>query len=142
MTYNINMKQKLKVGRPTMYTVDTLKEVDRYLKSCKDVTLKNGKTEVHLPKVEGLAVFIGVHKDTLYEWAKIHEEFSDALERVKNEQFIRLIDQGLSGNYNPTIAKLLLSNIHGLRDDRKEVLVQNGFSLAELFTGGVMNEDR
>lgn len=36
------------------------------------------------------AGMIGVHRDTLYEWAKVHDEFSDALKRHKAKRVFKL----------------------------------------------------
>ena len=68
-----------------------------------------------LPSIEGLARYLEVSRDTLYEWEKQYPEFSDILEAVRAEQADRLINNGLSGDYNPTITKLMLSK-HGYSD--------------------------
>ena len=83
--------------------------------STKGTELYKTKLNVKLPSIEGLARYLGVSRDTLYEWAKEHEEFSDILEIVRAEQADRLINNGLAGDYNPTIAKLLLHK-HGYSD--------------------------
>lgn len=106
-------KPVLFVGRPTIYDEKTIKKTKKYIEGCID-DLKAGK--VNLPKVEGLALYLKVHRDTLYEWAKKHDEFSDILESLKQEQANRLLDCGLAGKYNPTIVKLLLVK-HGYRDE-------------------------
>lgn len=130
--------KKRKVGRPTKYSKGILKKSERYIKSCTDEfkrtiieeTIKNKgnkkvktrkiqaiKTRlvVKLPKAEGLALFLGVTRSTLYEWAKDHEEFSDILEKINQIQADRVINEALAGNYNPLIAKLLLGK-HGYKD--------------------------
>lgn len=119
------------------YDPKYIKEVDKYLISRKDrnvsyiikknaTTLKSNKKKqqvvygtrfkVNLPTIEGFAKYIGFSKKTLYNWAKAKKDFRKALDKIKAEQKTRLIDMGLSGNYNPTIAKLILSNNHGMRD--------------------------
>lgn len=62
-----------------------------------------------LPTVEQLAHTLGISRDSLYE----RKEFSDILERLKQVQAHLLINKGLIGDYNSTIAKLLLSSKHG-----------------------------
>ena len=89
----------------------------------------SSKIKVNLPTVEGFAAFIDVNKTTLYEWEKIHPEFSNALESIRAEQHKRLIDNGLSGDYNPTIAKLILSSNHGMAEKTEN---KTELSLAEL----------
>lgn len=116
-------------GRPTDYSDKVLKAAKKYLKECEDepvqetiglsakgTELYKNKLNVNLPTIEGLSAYLKVNRDTLYEWAKIHKEFSDTLEDIKAEQAKRLINSGLSGDYNSTIAKLILSSNHGMRE--------------------------
>jgi len=141
-----------KGGRPTKWNCedhngDTLDKTREYLESCvdkgrsftreeipalegkenekKEYELVEHKAKVNIPSVQGLAAFLKVSGDTLYEWAvnddgvlteKERIEFSDTLEELKNIQGNRLISKGLSGDYNPTIAKLLLSSNHGMAE--------------------------
>lgn len=112
-------------GRPTKYTDEMPAKVDEYLTTCVDTYTTFHKTQgqssdsyerikqVNLPSVVGLALYLGVNKTTLYEWAKQHEEFSNAFEKVLAEQEKRLLENGVSGEYNSTIAKLILSSNHG-----------------------------
>lgn len=71
---------------------------------------------VRLPTIEGYALFIGVHRSTLYDWEDEHEDISDTLEILRHEQKTRVMNMGLSGEYNSTIAKLILSANHDMRD--------------------------
>lgn len=115
-------------GRPSKYKEEYKKIVSKYLKLRVDkevrvLTKEMGKTKVYekkikvdLPTLEGFASFLGVNKDTLYEWAKQYEGFSDSLDRIVAEQQKRLLNAGLSGDYNPMIAKLILSSNHGMRE--------------------------
>lgn len=97
-------------GRPTEYNDEILKKAKEYIVSCKD-----SKKAVRLPKAEGLALYLGVTRKTLYNWADEHEEFLHMLEEINNNQVEKLIDNGLSGKYNSTIAKLVLAK-HGYKD--------------------------
>ncbi len=113
-------EKQITFGRPTLYSPNILEGVRDYLQSCNDE--QDGKNlRVNLPKVEGLARYLNVSKDTLYEWAKKYPDFSDALREIKNEQYCRLIDEGLAGRYNPAIAKLMLSANHGLTEVSKNI---------------------
>jgi hypothetical protein len=110
------------------YKEEYVNKVDEYIELCVDEDLNmnkqankekgyqifNTKIKVNLPTIEGFARFIGVNKTSLYEWEKIHPRFSNALGLIRTEQRQRLIDNGLSGDYNPTIAKLILSANHGM----------------------------
>lgn len=122
-----------KVGRPTSYSKETHKKAIGYLDSCGEVhevkerpvvkTDDVGEqrvTEEHyvqskiiLPTVEGLALVLNVHRDTLYEWGSKHPEFSDILDHLKKKQANMLIQYGLTGEYNSVIAKMILSSKHG-----------------------------
>jgi hypothetical protein len=117
-----------KLGRPEEYKEDYISKVDEYLSSRQDQEYEFHKTrgdksdsfeekiKVKLPTVEGFALFIGVNKTSLYEWEKKHPLFSNALDKIRHEQMQRLLDKGLSGDYNPVIAKLILSSNHGFRE--------------------------
>lgn len=116
-------------GRPSKYDPSFIAEADKYIKesqdeevqelvglSAKGTELYKKKLKVNIPTIESFAVRLGVNKTTLYEWAKDNEEFSNALSRIKTEQQKRLMNSGLSGDYNPTIAKLVLSANHDMRE--------------------------
>lgn len=117
-------------GRPTDYSDDIIQKTKDYIELCRDEwevyerpDIKDGdvidtqdvRKKVKLPSVEGLAVYLDVSRDTLYEWARVHTEFSYTLEKVKALQAETLINKGLSGDYNSTIAKLILTK-HGYTD--------------------------
>lgn len=57
-----------------------------------------------LPAIINFAKHIGVSVDTVYQWIKRHEEFSDAFTRAKDLQKWFLIENGLNGCYNPAFA--------------------------------------
>ena len=56
----------------------------------------------------------------MYEWAKLNPKFKVVLERLNDRQAEQLINNGLAGTYNSTIAKMLLSAKHGIHE-RTEV---------------------
>lgn len=91
-------------------------KIDEYLKMRQDEELSFQKVKVKLPTIEGFADYINVERKTLYNWEKDHPGFAKALEKIRQEQLQRLIDRGLEGSYNPTIAKLILSANHGMRE--------------------------
>ncbi len=70
---------------------------------------------VRLPTIEGLALHLKIHRDTLYSWEKTHPEFSDIMEELRQRQANALIHHGVEGRYNSTIAKVLLTK-HGYRE--------------------------
>ena len=117
------------MARPTKYTPAILEKTKKYIKLTEDedvqvVKQENGekgyimyenKLKVRLPSIEGLAFYLKVNKDTIHEWKKIHKKFSDLIRELLAKQGELLINKGLSGEYNSTIAKLLLSK-HGFRE--------------------------
>jgi len=107
-----------KTGRPTKYNEDVHEKIKTYLKENIDSYDKD-RLKVNLPTVTGFALYLGVNKDTLYEWAGKYPIFSDSLNLIVQEQEKRLINSGLSGAYNPTIAKLILSSNHGYAENTK-----------------------
>jgi hypothetical protein len=123
-------KEKNKGGRPEEYKEEYCEKVDEYLKECQDEEIRvikqsnlekgyemyDNRLKVKLPTIEGFALFIGVSKKSIYNWEKDNPKFLHSLDKIKTEQQQRLIDKGLSGDYNSTIAKLILSANHGMRE--------------------------
>ena len=96
-------------GRPSEYKKEYIASVDEYLEQYKDL----GDTT---PTKEGFAIFIGTTKPTIYAWAEKHEEFLYALEKIESQQGRDLQNNGLSGKFNSTITKLMLSANHDMRE--------------------------
>lgn len=112
-------------GRPQEYKADeTIKLCREYLDACIDEEYERIKTDgdkstsydnlvrVKIPTIEGLAVHLKIARSTIYEWKDTYSEFSDIIEELQATQAERLLNNGLSGTYNPTIAKVLLTK-HG-----------------------------
>ena len=123
-------------GRPSEYREIYISKVDEYLATCEDEYTGIGKDglrlKVKLPTIEGFAQYLDVSKKSLYNWRDQHEEFLHALERIELEQKQRLLNCGLSGDYNPTIAKLVLSANHGMAEKSETDITSGGKSLSEL----------
>ena len=112
------------------YKEEYVAEVDKYLKKNKDRNVKvlkqkstkkgyliyENKLKVKLPTIGGFATYLGVCEMTLYNWAESNKSFRIALDKIKNEQKQRLLNSGLSGDYSSTIAKLILSSNHGMKE--------------------------
>jgi F0F1-type ATP synthase gamma subunit len=134
-------------GRPTEYNQTFVQNANAYIEMCEDAVeqIVSGQSEkgftafttkvtVKLPTIEGLANYLGIHKDTVYDWENKYPEFSDVINVLRNKQVERLINNGLSGDYNSNIAKLLLAK-HGYAD-KQEV---NNIVKAEVNGGIVLN---
>jgi len=124
------------MARPTDYSDEMLAKAREYLSACKDgVEVEAGPGDkpafrrvVKVPTKGGLARHLGISRDTLYKWSEAHDGFSDIMEEVGSEQEDRLINNGLAGTYNPTIAKVLLTK-HGYRDAVDTDLTSKGGSV-------------
>jgi hypothetical protein len=115
------------MARPIEYNPEIITRSEEYIASCEDQedeyhATRGDKSDsyqriirVKVPTIEGLAVHLDVSRDTLYEWEKLYCEFSDIMEKLRAKQADRLINNGLSGDYNPTIAKVLLTK-YGYRE--------------------------
>lgn len=104
-----------KGGRPTEYKEEYIDKVDEYLAVSVD-KYDEKKLKVSLPTMGGFSLFIDVSEKSLYNWRDEHPKFLQALSKIVKEQQKRLLDMGLSGEYNSTIAKLVLSANHGMRE--------------------------
>jgi hypothetical protein len=123
------------MARPREYKKELVDRARTYLKNCIDEETEFHKTRSHnsntyerrvnvkIPTIEGLAVFIGISRSVLYKWIgekdeegnPLYPEFVDIIDELQEIQADRLLTNGLSGNYNSTIAKVLLTK-HGYRE--------------------------
>ena len=100
------------------------------------------KLKVELPTMEGFVSFLNKYIKTeefqkdnpnygplgvrsLLDWRK-HKEFSLSLDRIVEAQKKVLLNKGLSGEYNPTIAKLILSANHGMSEKTETDITSKG----------------
>lgn len=140
-------------GRPTDYNEEMLQKTKEYISACNEEhevryrpTL-NGKEIIQepyifynpkIPTIEGLAYELKVNKTTIYEWENKFEEFSNVIDELRNKQASQLVNKGLSGQYNPTIAKVLLTK-HGYREGQD--LTTNDKDLPIPLLNAVHNND-
>lgn len=105
-------KKKNKGGRPTKYNREAQVFAENYINggyiSCGDA----------VPSRAGLAVELGISRETLTSWGKSFPEFLGTLERLLAVQERVTLSKGLSGDFNSNIAKMLLGN-HGYSDSQK-----------------------
>ena len=121
------------VGRPTDYTPEVIDQINDYLK---DAVPENQQ----IPTIERIALKLGIHRDTLYEWAKVHPEFSDTIEKVKATQKDLLIQTGIFGGkeVNATIIALLLKVNHEMIETTREE--HTGKDGKDLFPQPILDE--
>ena len=101
-----------RMGRPTEYNESVQEKADYYVYNWAEL----GE---NLPSRVGLCCYIGIAKSTSYEWEKSYPDFSDSLKAIDALQEQVLLNNGVSGKFNPTITKLVLNN-HGYHE-KKEV---------------------
>lgn len=131
------------MARPTILNNELKEKARLYLEECKDLETEFHKTRgeksdgyerlirVKLPTIEGLALYLGTSRSILYEWKDSDKEFSDIIDTLQQKQADMLISNGLSGDYNPTIAKVLLTK-HGYREG-SEISGADGKELKIIF---------
>ena len=101
-------KAKPRTGRPSKYTPKIQALADGYLEKY----IELGHT---VPSAAGLSIALDVSRSTIQLWGEQHSEFSVTLGKIMAVQEIKLLSCGLTGDFNSTIAKLMLHN-HGYSD--------------------------
>lgn len=107
------MEQK-PVGRPSLYKPEYCEKLIQHMARPRSF--------------ESFAAVIDVNRDTLYEWVKVHEDFSDALTRgrakhllaMEDSAYENLVEEPGKGRLNTALYKLFMVNIHGWRSEPKE----------------------
>ena len=102
-------------GRPTKY----------HVKYCQDLIEKLSAGM----SVTRFAASINVSKDTVYEWVKVHPDFSDAfkLARTKCEATweVKFLDYMVDSKVNSPLIKLYYANMFKWSDKTEEVVTHN-----------------
>lgn len=96
------------VGRPTLLNDELRAKAREYLFGYEvqgDV----------IPSVAGLACWLGVSKSSIYLYGEQCPEFSETLQAIQAKQETVTLNKGMTGDFNSTIAKLVLAN-HGYSD--------------------------
>ena len=97
-------------GRKSHFNDEMIEKAEDYI--------NGGYKELNtvIPSIIGLSEWLGVGKSTLYDWNKKKDHpISDILERCLNRQHEILITNGLTGDFNSNITKLVLGK-HGYSD--------------------------
>ncbi len=152
-------------GRPTKYKREYCQRlidwfnVDVVMKIVDDPTGKGGTSThfetVRVPSIRGFAASIGVHHDTLYEWAKAvypdgntragklkHPEFSDALSRAQSIEEALIFEYGMAGRLDRGLAAMYFTNKLGFKDSKHLDLTSAGGQLPTPILAGVTsNQD-
>ena len=99
-------------GRPSWCTPEMVLSSRYYLENWQ----KLDKDDI-IPSIEGLAYYLEVARKTLYNWSndERNTEFIHIFEKIKVKQAKVLISNGLRGDFNSAITKLMLTK-HDYRD--------------------------
>ena len=124
-------------GRPPKYGPGMIEKAQQFLDSCVDEEREimnadklTTRLVVNIPTIAGLALHLGVSRDTIQVWGKEHKEFSVIYEKLVGEQERRLNQKGLSGDYNSRFAQFLLSAKHGYREKTDTDVTSGGKPLS------------
>jgi len=138
MAWN-KITSRAKVGRPTLYDPKYCEELIKYFniephfETPVVTTYKDGTTKEEvklvpsdLPTLASFASLIGVHRDTINQWAKDNKEFSDAIKEAKEHQERILVTNGLMGLYQGAFAIFTAKNVIGWRDKIETDITSGG----------------
>lgn len=97
------------MGRPKELTKELMEAAEKYVYG------EFTATGEIIPTVAGLAFHLGKSKATIYEYRDNDDKFRKIIDLLQARQEAALVNKGLSGDYNPTVCKLLLAR-HGYSD--------------------------
>ena len=124
-----------KMGRPTKLTEEIIKKAENYIAG-------DWMTLGHvMPSAVGLAKVIGVSKKTIYNWADNNDDFLHILAELNTEQEFTLLNNGLTGEFNTAITKLVLAK-HDYSDKVSQDVTSSDGSMKPVVVElvGVTNE--
>jgi len=123
-----------KVGRPSKYMPDHHPEdIVAYFRASLDAMeapervespqggVKYVQAPVPPPTLSGYAAKIGVRRETLWAWARKHEEFDEAVGICKGVQEIVFVHMGVLGAYAPNMTIFVLKNLLNWTDKVEQV---------------------
>ena len=104
--------------RPTKYSQRMFDEAQDYI----DNYSRHGHA---IPSAVGLCKVLGVSRSTIYKWGDEYEAFSDVLDALHERQELVVVNKSITGDYNSTISKLILTK-HGYSDGTDSDVNFNG----------------
>ena len=108
-----------KDGRPTKYKEEYCQDIIKWFDR-EATTLESGKIiPCDIPLIGDYALRLGISRDTLHEWCRVHPEFSDSFKRAKDIQRSILVRLGMKGLYNPSFSVFAAKNMIGWRDKQE-----------------------
>lgn len=129
--------EKDKGGRPTKLTEELIEKASTYLDTCRDSIVENKSggiayVWVNLPKVVSFAIYLGIHKSTVYDFCitkegdseetcDLRQRFSDIVKSIEDKQEELLVNNTLGGLYQPKTANMILAR-HGYVEKTEQKL--------------------
>lgn len=127
------MEEKHPGGRPAKYKQEYCNEIIEHFKVepyetktqteyFSDGSIRSERVVIiptKFPTFQDFADKIGVHIDTLHEWCKNYEEFSEAYARAKQLQEEIWLVNGMNGQYNSQFAIFFGKNCLGYKDKQE-----------------------
>lgn len=123
-------EEKRAVGRPSKYNEQMQAHADRYVFDF------NEQGDV-IPSNAGLCCWLGISRSTLHEWSNTYTEFSSTLDAIQSKQETMTLNKALVGDFNSTIAKLVLAN-HGYSDKQELAHTSPDGSMSPKDTGAAV----
>ena len=116
------MDRRISMARPTKWNKELEDKAVAYIT---DFAMHGDM----IPSIEGMAIHLGLHRDTLYDWAKQKDKgFSDILRLTIQNQERTLLNKGLNNTFNAAITKLVLGK-HGYHDSMKQDIISSDESM-------------
>jgi hypothetical protein len=115
-----------KTGRPTKYDSTIIPNTEAYFA---DPSVAGD----NIATIAGLCVYLGVAKDTIYQWAERHPDFSDAIKRGEKHQERQLINLLTDRDRFTAGTIFVAKNVLGWRD--KQEVKQDAQITYEVITG-------
>ena len=96
---------------PTKYTKENRLKINQYIS-------KVSRYRKRLPTISGLANFLSINEETLYEWAKKYPKVAKTMERIRTLQKEKLLSDGFykGKKVNANMAIFLLKANHKLTE--------------------------
>jgi len=124
------------VGRPTKLTDELMAKAKVYVQ-------RDYLIDELIPTMQGLSLYLGVSKRVLHDWRNESDEFLHIAEDLMDLQAKNLFRGGLTGDFNASITKLLLTK-HGFSDRVEQDLRSSDGTMqpTQIVLNGVRADER
>ena len=132
----MKMAKTKPVGRPTKLTDELMDKAKVYVQ-------KDYLIDELIPTMQGLSLYLGVSNTVLYNWRNENDEFLHIVEDLMDLQAKNLFRGGLTGDFNASITKLLLTK-HGFSDRVEQDLRSSDGTMqpTQIVLNGVRADER